>query len=132
MCYYALALSANCYAGCYFGLIFGIVCRDVIMAQNLINAAIMILNFGAGLLANTGTGANWLIRFISWISPVRYGAELVMRRVLAGEPSWFADPALTYLGYTLGTPKCVCILLGMIAFMFLVGWIAICYQFKKF
>jgi len=127
MVYYALALSANCYAGCYFGLIFGIMCRDPIMAQNLLNAAITILNFGAGLLANTGSGANWLIKFISWISPVRYGAELVMRRVLAGEPSWFADTALNYLGYTYGYETCSLVLVGMIAFLFLVGWAAICF-----
>lgn len=127
MIYWGLALSGICYAGCFFGLTFGIFCRDPIMAQNLLNAAITMLNFGAGLLANTSKGANPLIRFISWISPVRYGTEIVMRRVLAGEPSWFQDSTLDYLGYTYGYETCALVLLLMIIVIFIVGWVAIVY-----
>ena len=132
MIYYAFALSFVCYVGCFFGLTFGIFCRDPIMAQQLLNAAITILNFGAGALANTGQGANPIIRFISWISPVRYGSEIVFRRIIAGEPAWFQTRALDYLGYTYGYTTCIQVIIGMTIFVFLVGWAAICFQFRKF
>ena len=92
---------------------------------------IIVLNFGAGCFANTGKGANIVIRFISWISPVRYATEMTMRRVVKGEPEWFEDATLNYLGYDYGYLTCLVVLVGMTIFFFLFGWMVMLIKLRN-
>ena len=76
---YMGCLAATAYCGCYFGLMVGAMLDIPEVALGLGNLYAMIAGFGAGLFANTGDGANWFITFLSWISPLRYGCEILMR-----------------------------------------------------
>ena len=46
---------------------------------------LMIFCFGAGIYVNTAAGASFLVTFLTYISPLRYSTELLMRRILAGK-----------------------------------------------
>jgi ABC-type uncharacterized transport system permease subunit len=86
---WALSLACLGYCGVFLGLIFGTFFRDLVKAIALITPVVSILNLGAGLYANLGSQTNPLVTFITWISPMRYGTEVVFRRAIAGEPMWF-------------------------------------------
>jgi len=39
----------------------------------------IIYSFGSGVYANTATGANIFVRMMTWLSPLHYGTELLLR-----------------------------------------------------
>ena len=83
--FYEAGLMATCLAGNFFGFMFGCMFTEQVTALAMIQLFNMSFNFGAGCWVNIGKGASPPVRFFSWISPVRYGIELTMRRVTAGK-----------------------------------------------
>jgi len=57
-------------AGSFWGLSVGTMTSDMNVAILIVNLFSIIFNFGAGCLANTGANANFVITFLSWISPM--------------------------------------------------------------
>ena len=88
----------------------------------------MSFNAGAGCWVNIGTGASPPVRFLSWISPVRYGVELTMRRITADKH--LQDQVLDHFGYTAGTSFCFAYLVGFSVFMFFFGWLIMTFKHK--
>lgn len=70
--------------GSAMGLTVGAVIPSPISALVINQSVILIFSFGAGLYANTGTSANILVKLISWLSPLHYGCELLLRLLLKG------------------------------------------------
>ena len=80
-----MIMALTMIAGSIFGFTLGTFC-DNEMAGTMSNSLmIQIFTFGAGFYANTGTGMNFLVRIITYVSPMRYTSELLMRRVLEGK-----------------------------------------------
>lgn len=75
-----LTLEASC--GFAFGMMLGTLINqeNTAISTNLLCA--MMFSFGGGMYANTGKNANPIIKVISYISPIRYSSELLMRRIL--------------------------------------------------
>jgi hypothetical protein len=75
-------LTMTAASGFSFGLMLGtfISNENAAIQTNLLFA--MLFSFGGGMYANTGDGANPLIKAISYISPVRFSSELLLRRIL--------------------------------------------------
>lgn len=92
---------------------------------------VIFMNFGAGVFANAGSGANVVIRFISYISPIRYAVEAILRRVTLGQPDLIRNQILDYFGYTYGINICLYFLFGFLLFIFLLGWLAIYLKNKR-
>lgn len=65
------------------GFSFGMMLGTIISAENsAINSnlmCVMFFSFGGGMYANTGMDSNYLIRAISYISPIRFSSELLLR-----------------------------------------------------
>lgn len=99
--------------------------------MNSIEPVINLINMGSGVFINLGT-ANVFARAITVVSPMRYATELQMRRALAGEPEWYQQNTLQFLGYDLGAFKCVMVLVGMTLLCFALGWLRLYWQFKRF
>lgn len=125
LAHWILLLCLTAIAGCFVGLCIGAMCEDRKMALIILQAAMIILNFGAGALANTGEGANWFIMFLTYISPVKYLTELLMKQILKGEPTQIVDYALTYYGYTISSEVCYIVAIGLILTTFCLGWIVL-------
>ena len=86
MLLWAFLLSLTALAGVLIGLFIGAFCDEKKSAVIVLQVCLIILNAGAGFLVNTGEGANFIIKFLSWISPVKYATEILMRRILKDEP----------------------------------------------
>jgi hypothetical protein len=48
-------------------------------ALNVNQIVKFIFSFGAGMYANTGKSTNFLAIFLSWVSPLYYSCELLLR-----------------------------------------------------
>ena len=81
---------------------------------------IILFNLAAGHTRNIGSGTNYFATFISTISPVRYGTEMLMYRIVRGSVG--EKYILTQLGFTMGDTYCIAALVTMAILCFLVGW----------
>ena len=91
---------------------------------------LIMFNFGAGFYANTGSGSNFIVSFISYISPLRYSTELLLSRVVAGKPG--GVDVLDHLGFTWGTSTCILLLINFTVVCFLVGWISLLWKTRDY
>ncbi len=65
---------------------------------------VIVFNMGAGFLTNTSSDGGLLARILSYISPLHYSCELLLRRILAGrKPEAVNEYILNYFGYTHGS-----------------------------
>ena len=80
----------------------------------------MLYNLGAGHTTNLGK-ANYFATFVSMISPVRYGSELLMKQIVRGKVG--ETFVLNMLGYTNTEMQCYMYALAISLVLFVVGWI---------
>ena len=90
---------------------------------------IYVFSFGGGFYANA-SNQTVLLKVLTWISPVRFSTELLMRRVLAGRSE--ADRILDILGLTWGEERCIMSLVIFIIVCFLVGWASLLYNTRNY
>ena len=67
---------------------------------------------------------------MSYVSPARYAAELLLRRVLAGKTG--GDLVLVMLGFTWGTATCIALLVSFTLICLFTGWAVMIYKTKDF
>jgi len=77
-----LTLTAFC--GSAFGMIWGCSLTSPIPGLALNQLCVALFSMGSGMLVNTGSSSSYLIKFLSWISPLHYSLELLMYRLLDG------------------------------------------------
>lgn len=82
---WTLILVACAYAGSFWGLMFGAFHSNEVAAVQLNLLFNIVFSFGSGLYANTGQTASLPVKLISYLSPMRYSSELLLRRLLG---SW--------------------------------------------
>lgn len=75
-------LTLEATAGFSFGMMLGTIisAENSAISSNLMFA--MFFSFGGGMYANTGMHSNYLIRAISYISPIRFSSELLLRSIM--------------------------------------------------
>lgn len=104
--------------------------KNEVSATQLNTLFIIMFSFGAGFYANTGEDQNFVVQFITYISPLRFTTELLMRRVLAGKAG--GAVVLELLGFTWGASACYTLLGFFSIECFIVGWISLVYKTHKF
>lgn len=72
------------------------------------------------MMVNSAT-SNWFGDFLQYISPLRFGNELGMRRLLTSR-NYIEDIVLNFFGFTWGVGMCYMALVLYSAFFFLLGW----------
>ena len=122
---YMAALGMMGFCGAYFGLSVGTMTSDQNVAILIGNLFVTLFNFGAGCFANTGSDANPVIKFLSWISPMHYGVEVVFKQVTKGRPG--ADQLYTGFGYEDSIGVCFGYLIFFTLLMVALGWLNIWY-----
>lgn len=123
-------LTLTAFAGGFWGFTFGTLMKNEVAATQLNTLFLIMFSFGAGFYANTGSSANFVVKFISYISPMRYSTELLMSRVVAGKPG--GDAVMDALGLTWGTQTCIMLLIGFILVCFVAGWIVLLWKTREF
>ena len=120
MLFYMASLSASAYSGMFMGFMIGCFMHEETMAFLVLWLSIMIFNFGAGFFASTGAGASWVVKGLSYISPLRYSTEISLRRVTQGRE--VQEQILDHFGYNWGMTNCFAFLIGFSALCFFAGW----------
>lgn len=77
------------------------------------------------MYANTGTSANIIVKLMSWLSPLHYSCELLLRRLFEGKNKEFTDKVLINLGYTNGVEICVYTLITFYIVYLVIGLAAL-------
>ena len=128
-CYWTLTLLLTATCGFSFGMMLGTIFtnQNTAISANLLFA--MLFSFGGGMYANTGDGANPLIRAISYVSPIRYGSELLFQLIVKNKPG--NEFVLEYFGYTWGTTTCFMALLGFTILSFITGWGILIFKYRN-
>lgn len=114
-----MPLAMPALLGSLWGFSFGTFFKEPTSCLQWNLVFVMLFNLGAGHTKNL-SNANYFAWFISEISPVRYGTELLMKRIIkgkAGEPV-----VMTMLGFTKSEEECYLTLLVMGTLLFFVGW----------
>jgi hypothetical protein len=97
----------------------------------VVNSAIMSLfGMGAGIVVHTGgdqtAGFMWFNHGLMYLSPWRYGCELVLRCMLSDVKH--GELLLENLSYTFGSKVCALALAGYALLYMLIGWAVLLYR----
>ena len=109
------------FSGASFGFMFSALFENEMTAMLVNQFVITVLNFGGGTFANLGSGANWFVKLIGYVSPFRYSIELLLRCMLKG--LWYLDQVCEFYEYTYKA-KCVWICLGFALFFSVTSYLA--------
>jgi hypothetical protein len=90
----------------------------------------MVAMLGCGILSNLTSG--WFVKLIGYISPMRYGCEIIVRRFLDGVDKEVVDYLLDTLGYTYGEKICFLALTAYIVVFFFLALIVINIRNRKY
>ena len=124
----SLCLMGIC--GMNFGLMLGTFLGNPDSAL-IINSSIMSLfGMGAGIIVHTGgenpAGFLWFNRGLMYLSPWRYGCELVLRCMLSGVVG--GEKLLESLSYTFGSKVCTVVLAAYALLYLSIGWSVLLYR----
>ena len=129
-CEWLLILLACAYAGSFWGLMFGAFNQNETAAVQLNLLFNIVFSFGSGIYANTGSSASLPVKLISYLSPMRYSSELLLRRLLG---NWVGkETVLEMLGFTWGDSTCTLLLFGFIFTCFFTGWVSMFFKYRHF
>ena len=127
--FWMLTLVLTAFCGAFWGFGFGCFFKSEVGATQANMLFLMMFCFGAGFYANTGDGANIVVQLISYISPLRYSSELLMRSAMEDKPG--GDAVLEVFGFTWGTSLCIGILVVFTVVTFFGGWITLLWKNRK-
>ena len=81
---YTACLSVTAIAGSFFGFMIGCFIESEMTAIEVCSLFITLFCLGGGCFANTGENANLFVKALAHVSPIRYGSELILRRLTDG------------------------------------------------
>ena len=81
-CSWWLDLTLVAFVGSAFGMMLGCIMTDGVSAILVNNVCVILFTLGGGLFTNVNTG--FYAKFLGWVSPLKYGSELILRRLLDG------------------------------------------------
>lgn len=89
---------------------------------------VIVFDMGAGIFTNL-RDANFVVKFLSYISPLNFANQLLMSRLLDLNPS--KDIALEYYDFTYKESTCILVLIGYGVLYFLIGWVLLYIKSRK-
>ena len=114
------------FAGLCYGQVIGTFINDDYTALSWLLQSLTIYYLGAGMMVNSAS-SNWFGDFLQYISPLRYGNELGMRRLLTDKDR-IKDGVLEFFGFTWGEGMCYMAISLYSLFFFVLGWIIMVYK----
>ena len=117
-------------AGSFWGFMIGSFAKNEVSAVQINLVCLYLFSFGGGFYANTGANENYVVEALTYISPVRFSSELLMRRVLAGREE--TDIILEQLGFTWGEERCILCLIIFLVVCFFMGWASFLFKMRNF
>ena len=91
--------------GITLGFLIGTYVKKDTSAILVLTAVIITMGLGGGVFVKVTSDSNLFIKCITWISPMRYGNEMLLRTMLFEKE--IMSPLFDYLiGYSYGIPIC--------------------------
>ena len=118
---WTLPLALMAWVGSLWGYSFGSFFSSEMIALQFNLVFIILFNLGAGQSKNIGSNSNYFAKFVMTVSPIRYGTEMLMMRLMEGNPA--KAGVLHSLGFDNGEESCRWTLLVICLTLFAVGWI---------
>ncbi len=118
-----------CFAGTTHGFMWSCIFDDPDNTLNLCFLTTLLWILGAGVFENLN-GANWFVRFMSWTSPYRYTNELILRRLLSGNPS--EAFVLEFYDFDYGSTRCALMIIAFAIIYYLIGGLALYLKSRNF
>jgi len=84
-------LTMTAFCGSAFGMMLGCYFTNEITAMLVNELSLILISMGSGMLVNTGSSASFVIKFITWISPIHYSCDLLMYRLLDGRKEYIVE-----------------------------------------
>eukprot|EP00347_Sterkiella_histriomuscorum_P011999 403370276 len=119
---YIAVLVMEALIGSSYGFMMGCIFDNDQTGIIMMMYTVIVFDMGAGVFTNL-KNANFVIKFLSYISPFRYANELLLNRLLDQNPS--KDFVLNYYTYTYGEGTCFAVLASFVVLFFIVGWISL-------
>jgi hypothetical protein len=95
----------------------------------LLSGFMMILSLGGGMMLVIKPESPWYIQALAFVSPFRYGNELMLNVLLEGSP--VKDRVLGELNFNWGMSRCFSILAAGTLINFLVGWLILVIKSRR-
>ena len=92
-------------SGSTLGFVFGMTFTDHTNGLIFLNMFTFIIYFSSGIFANLSPGKNWLLDFLSPLSPFTYCCEEMMRTLL--DDRWYTDQILNFYNFDYGSETCL-------------------------
>jgi hypothetical protein len=105
-------------SGSSFGFMFGCILDNEQQGLLVTNLIFTVFQFGGGLFASLGPGANEVVKVIGWVSPFRYACEKMLRVMLNG--LWYVNIPCDLLKYN-NNDLCFPVLVSMALGFFLLS-----------
>ena len=118
---WTLPMALMAWVGSIWGFSFGSFFSNEMIALQWNLVCIILFNLGAGQQRSIGSSTNYFASFISKVSPIRYGTEMLMSRLMEGNMA--KGGVMASLGYTNGEEYNRWALVCLCLFFFVVGWI---------
>lgn len=112
--------------GCAVGIFWGTIFTTEVDSLNSSLILILMFALGAGKFINL-RNKSWILKFLSFISPMKYGTELILRVVLKGRNDE-AMFLLNHLGLNEGQWHCEKMILLFSILFFMIGWAVMVYK----
>ena len=99
LCGWLSILVLITFGGSAFGNMLGCVLTESISGIVVNQMFVILFNMGSGLFINTNSSSTFVVKFLSFISPVHYATELIMFRLLNDKNELLRQKLLDYLGF---------------------------------
>jgi len=118
---WTLPMALMAWAGSTWGYSFGSFFSNEMIALQWNLVFIILFNLGAGQQRSISSSTNYFASFISKVSPIRYGTEMLMSRLMEGNMA--KGGVMASFGYTNGEEYNRWAIVFFCVFFFIVGWI---------
>lgn len=113
--------------GITLGFLIGTYVKKDTSAILVLTAVIITMGLGAGVFVKVTPDSNWFIKGMTWISPMRYGNELLLRTMVFDTP--IMSPIFTWIvGYDYGIPMCAVALSAFSFVFFMMTYMILLYR----
>lgn len=109
--------------GSAVGLMIGAFATDGPSAIKYLELFLTIFTMTSGLFTNLGATRNPLIKFLSWVSPLRYANDLMFNTLIVDQPDLFKNEMRDFFGYDKDALLCFGLLMVFWLFYTLISWI---------
>lgn len=130
---FLMILWLVCLTGMTTGITFGSIFDKFDDGFRWMQILVIAFLMSSGIFANVSKGGgSAFVYYLQFVSPTRYGVELMMKQELLGRNPLVNKTLLNYLGFDWSQWRLYSFLVAYCVFMFFVGYLVLLYKSRNF